>query len=761
MSIKLKHVELSNIRSHKHITFNPESGGITAIRGVNGSGKSTIVDSIAWTLYGTKPAGVSKVSAIYRNGAVWGTDKCYAVVEIEIDGQLLKVERRMITKAGAVECDVWEVDIDDSGKETLRHVAGSAVSQVESYIRQRFKMDEKGFLAAILVQQKQVDNLISATAKERAQVIEKLTGISSITNALNAARQESNTLKKTASRSSADEETLNTMKEESANLQESVTNKQAVVKDSKEQAKTYRQESETLKTKLEEEEQKIADADDTREQITKLDARIESHEEALTSVIVEKDAKRATLSRIVTGTDIDELQEKLANFKKDLRSKELDLRVNESSVESLSEQLKVSLAIVDRSSIKELSDAESSLIKNEKYLVKGVTKKDETAALIISLQHDSDKIDKAIQVLDGGDGTCPTCLQHVDDVSDATRVLLEQKERILADKSNSEDVLTSVERNIVKVEDTIYKLKVLIEAFKSISSAQIKADALIAVQPGIKAGIVSDNAEIDAHEKLFNTAKRHEESKKEYDRLLNRAEKMSNEMELMKSKKQTLKKALVKGGTISPTALSQLRKKAFTSTEKTVQSSNTHIEAVGALSLLEEKLSNVSANIKRGEKELKAHKELLQSVEIAVSTTKVIEEFREDRIKNSIPVIEVYASDLLNRFTEGRFTQLKIDSKFNTTVILADGTERAVGLLSGGELSAAAMALRISISMLLNGASSKNLIILDEVLVSQDTNRSELILSTVKEICKGQVIIIAHSDSIDAIADNIVELTAQ
>lgn len=60
--------------------------------------------------------------------------------------------------------------------------------------------------------------------------------------------------------------------------------------------------------------------------------------------------------------------------------------------------------------------------------------------------------------------------------------------------------------------------------------------------------------------------------------------------------------------------------------------------------------------------------------------------------------------------------------------------------------------------MLLNGSGAKNPIILDEVFVSQDANRAELSISTIKEVCQGQVIMIAHNESLDAVADKIVQL---
>ena len=136
----------------------------------------------------------------------------------------------------------------------------------------------------------------------------------------------------------------------------------------------------------------------------------------------------------------------------------------------------------------------------------------------------------------------------------------------------------------------------------------------------------------------------------------------------------------------------------------------------------------------------------------------VLEEFREERIKTSLPIVSAYASDLLSRFTDGKFTQLKLDKKFNASVSLANGVERPVGLLSGGELSSAAIALRLAISLLLNSGSSSTMLGLDEVLVSQDAERSELILTTIRDIFQGQLVIISHGPNTNEIADKVIEL---
>ena len=183
------------------------------------------------------------------------------------------------------------------------------------------------------------------------------------------------------------------------------------------------------------------------------------------------------------------------------------------------------------------------------------------------------------------------------------------------------------------------------------------------------------------------------------------------------------------------------------------------LETQSQISVAQERFKSIQVQAQQVDAEIAKYKDMLTQVEEAVTTTNVVERFRETRIEDSVPVIEEYASDLISRFTSGKFVRLEMDKKFNATVVLADGRRRPVGMLSGGEMSAAAIALRVAISMLLNQGTSQNLIILDEVLVSQDYTRAEAIIETIREICKGQIVLIAHNDSIDAHSDKVVEIT--
>ena len=195
MSFTLKSIELKNIRAHEYFLFEPALEGVTAISGDNGAGKSTIVDAFAWCLYGTRPSGVRNKNLI-KDGVDPKTKPVSIKAAIVIGGIEYLVERKIITANGAVECNVWG---KAPGSDEFTVVAGPAVSHVEKFIRNELGMNEKGFLASVLIQQKQVDAIVSASPRERGIVIEELTGISSITEAIRKTNENTRGLQKAAS----------------------------------------------------------------------------------------------------------------------------------------------------------------------------------------------------------------------------------------------------------------------------------------------------------------------------------------------------------------------------------------------------------------------------------------------------------------------------------------------------------------------------------------------------------------------------------
>ena len=172
------------------------------------------------------------------------------------------------------------------------------------------------------------------------------------------------------------------------------------------------------------------------------------------------------------------------------------------------------------------------------------------------------------------------------------------------------------------------------------------------------------------------------------------------------------------------------------------------------------KIDYIEKDILRADNSQKEYEKTVDDLSRVTAGLDMVSSYREVLIEKVIPEISYVASELLQKFTDGKFVGMELDSSYKAKVQLPDGSTRDTGLLSGGELSAVALALRLAIALISYGNNvGTSTMILDEVLVSQDENRVENIITTMKEKLQGQVILIGHNgDIISSIADNIVEL---
>ena len=93
MNIVLKRLELKNFKGTKDL--NIEFGPVTRISGDNGTGKTTIMDSFMWLLFGkdSKDRKDYKVKTINEKGEEIHGVEHTVIGELEVDGNLIKLQR--------------------------------------------------------------------------------------------------------------------------------------------------------------------------------------------------------------------------------------------------------------------------------------------------------------------------------------------------------------------------------------------------------------------------------------------------------------------------------------------------------------------------------------------------------------------------------------------------------------------------------------------------------------------------------------------
>lgn len=754
MGISLKVIELFNIRSHKHFKFVPADSGVTAISGPTGSGKSTVVDSLAWILFGTKPQGVAKNSAIIREGTDLKDDSVSAYAEILVDGYLVKVERRIVTKAGGAQCDIWEWD---SEKSEWDHKAGSAPSHAETYIRQRLKMDERGFLTAVLVQQKQVDKLISSGPTERAQVIEKLTGITAISSAISSARKDRDGFKKALDLTSVDETQLEKAEADLVEAEEELVALKDKYKQAKDELQVVHGELKSFEADVEAQTESFERAEKARAVLTEVEVKLEAADSILADAKTERDEAKALLPQGSRGVTFEESLAELKGLRSEVSTLESSKLYHERIMSDSALKVREIKGLIEDSdfdSAAALANTAEELRVEIDLIGKKLSK---LTAGSGGLRGELSQIESAIEIVSHGED-CPTCRQSVADVRGAVSALERQRDEIKAKLSKAESKASKLTDEREKKREQSKSFSSLLESFEELEALNRKIQSSEGELSGVTSELKAKAAELKGTEKLHKVVEREEENSKRYAAALQRLQKVIQTIETLKGRRTTAKETLKETKALSEPKLTALRKKLY-SLQVSYQDGRVELgEHKSEAKILSGSIEHLKEKGAIYKKELERHRELLKSVEVAAATMATLVEFRTDRVKTALPTIESYASELLSRFTDGKFVALKLDEKFNASVVLSSGVERPVGMLSGGELSAASIALRLSVSMMLNASDSSNLIILDEVLVSQDADRSELILSTIKDVCKGQVVMISHGAGVASIADKRVDL---
>ncbi|MFH1013119.1 MAG: SMC family ATPase [Thermoplasmatota archaeon] len=163
----LQTLVLHNFRKFKHITIEFPIGVIGVI-GLNGSGKSTIFEAIAWVLYGSVAARTS-ADIIKRNGAE-PSDPCRVELTFSFDGNIYNISREMTGKSLSPSATIYMNE---------KQVAMGAGETVK-YVQKILGMDYKSFYTSIFAKQKELNALSSMNASERRPLILKMLGVDAL-----------------------------------------------------------------------------------------------------------------------------------------------------------------------------------------------------------------------------------------------------------------------------------------------------------------------------------------------------------------------------------------------------------------------------------------------------------------------------------------------------------------------------------------------------------------------------------------------------
>ena len=175
--MRLNSVALTNFRQHADTRIDFDSG-LTGVIGANGSGKTTILEAIAWAIYGTAAARGTRESIRHNRAGARAT------VRVELDFDLGGHRYRVVRGLTSAELYL------DGGSAPI----ASSISGVTELLTRRLGMTREEFFNTYFTGQKELSVMSAMGPNERAQFLSHVLGYERLKSAQQLERAKRNVL---------------------------------------------------------------------------------------------------------------------------------------------------------------------------------------------------------------------------------------------------------------------------------------------------------------------------------------------------------------------------------------------------------------------------------------------------------------------------------------------------------------------------------------------------------------------------------------
>ncbi|MEO7042354.1 MAG: SMC family ATPase [Gemmatimonadaceae bacterium] len=782
--MKIHRLRMVNFRQHAHteMTFDR---GITAIIGPNGSGKTTVLEAIAWALYG-QPAIRGQRDGIRFLGA---GPRAAVEVELEFDlgGHQYRVKRGLTTAA---------VFLDGSDS-----AVANSISAVNELIARRMGMSRTEFFNTYFTGQKDLAVMAAMGTTERAQFLSRVLGYERLRAAQEIARETRRRVgaEIVGLRSALPEHDtiLNALTEARANLQTAIgksneagTRHAVALGDVRrvtpiwEQAQREREQWQRLLAEITIVEREITDLTRDEERLSgELLAIATVHEElarlrteitplpkfrgelvALDELFRQQGRRVALMENERSLTEeIGQLQERLTRIE---------------TAPALEEEVTLELEAA-RARLEEASQAlEASRTEWVRDKQEAETKLQELRRQYADVKQQRDQIVEL-----GAEGVCPTCNRVLGtNFRGVVGQLSEQLETLRVDGNyyrDREDQLAAVPAAIGSLEE---QRRTLATSLAGLERKLAKVQAAVHELPSVTRDLMVKTerrdemlAEINVLSAVYDAA-RHTHVRAEIERLAPfdlRAARLEAAVE--RAPAAQIERTRIDAALAAATQKRDTLRKAGATREF---SQEAHDATRSDFVRFAELARTTELAVVSAQGDVRATQQLVDSAEAAQreydrSADRLrllnVQRLVHDELDNAFrdlrgdlndalrPELSEIASSFLGTLTDERYNQLELDERYDV-IILEDGVAKPV--ISGGEEDIANLVLRLAISQMIADRSGQpfSLLVLDEVFGSLDASRRDHVLELLHRLEDRfeQVILITHIESVREGVDRVI-----
>ncbi|MDY6761430.1 MAG: SMC family ATPase [Candidatus Nanohaloarchaea archaeon] len=732
-------VYLENWKSH-HETELSFSSGVNVLIGEMGAGKSSVLEAICFGLYGTTPALRSRTVTLDELIRRIPSPANDAVIEVDFrqDGTTYTVRREIERDKGTTTSELRE-----DGELLVAPQAGEVTDAVTDLLGINYGL----FSRAIYSEQNQLDYFLELRAGEREEKIDELLALDRFETARSTLVSLVNRL---ADRKDDRQEELQQLEDsleeaEIEDVEEKVADAEDTIDDLEEEYGRVTDNLADAREELEELEEQRDQVQEMEERRTALETRIETLEERIT--------EKNELAGGFAGLDSDKLAAEQEDLEDELAALEeqeqeiTDLANRIETLEDRREELEQ-----ERADLVEKQEAAAGLDDVEQQLEEAQDALAEKQSERERLRAQLDDVEETLSQLSGAADTCPTCGQ---DLSEEHRVEVLQESR--AEKEDIEDRLDDVGDDIAELEDAVEELQDERDQLVELKGASDRLDEVDAQLEEVEQQLEETEAELETARDAYD-----EDREEELDTALDQTDAAETAAELQAEKAEREEELAELAEQIEETGFDeehleevQERVNELATREEVIDSKIEDTETVLAerrkrLSELQDMQDRID-EYRDAVTSYRRKIDVMEDLQHAVETTQV--QLRERFVGSVNDVME----DVWDRvYPYQAYQRIRLNAAEGYALKLMDeeGNWIAVeGEVSGGERHAAALTLRIALSIVLSP--SWQVLMLDEPTHNLDATAIDDLADTLRTRVADivdQLFLITHEERLETAA---------
>lgn len=743
-------IEVHHLGSIRHAVIEPDQVGITAFDGKTGSGKSTVLNAIAWACYG-HIGGVDSFTeqSDLRSDFCPDQEAAGAVVEFDWRGSHVKVSRYLNRSRSGRESAAAELWIDGE-----RQVPMSPDRLTEKIV-EITGMSGRAFTSAFFIAQHQLENLAMGRPSDIKAIIEDQTGLGVLSKQIKAAADD-------AKRLSVAAEALPGTRDEVEQARALLDQAQTAGVETWERYTEATQAADQARTA----------AETTRGTLEELQLR-------------ERQAQRAALDHAAGAAQLDAAESRVAELEAEVAAFPTRIHSAESADPG---QIKAAVADTERAQ----AEHQRAVAHHTAVVERGRRTKNELDAVdptvdqrrigltatiadmegaVGALRHRHNQVSASLRIIDNSTAdrhTCPTCHQALTDVA-AVRRTLATELREIADEGKS--AKAELDRNLNELpalEQQVAHRDRLTAEWESVTASKRDADTALADtaasvaettdrlrrlidQPATAPveDVLAAGADVLDQMHSAHAAAAYEQ------RIRNHLDAARNTVgrviEQRRHADEASQATLVDPDEMAAAATADHKaQETFAAADRTRQ--ETHVAATLAQGRAEE----AERTHQRATDLLAAKNTARAEADTASDAHQVLVEQRRELLAEYTTVVSDAASEVMEQVGGGRHVGVQLGSDFIPRVVLPNGSTRPFRNCSGGEKMRAALCLCLGQAAQQAGSHQTGMLFADEIATGFDTDTTNAVMEALVTLGR-PIVIIGHNEQIRSIANRIYD----